>query len=173
MPLAARIDPWLNARAARAAAVAAARVERDAFIVAQFAALEAQFEQLLRAALGLHSGFVHGRSGLNLVVSGRSFASLPVTVHTVQATFAGAPQTVTFTPALDFRATDQFGLIECTLDFPFNARRSDVAAGALLAPGLQLRGASRASLLLQRGGVWRDLLADDLEEAFTSFWLRP
>jgi len=173
MALATRIDPWLAERAARAAAVAAARLVRDAFIVAQFPLLQSRFESLLRAALGQHSGFALVVTPLNLLVSGRSFASLACSVHRVSASFSATPQTVSFSPALDFREVDQFGLIECSLDFDFSPRRADAGAQALVARGVQLRGSSVASLLVQRGGAWRELTADDLEEAFASFWLRP
>jgi hypothetical protein len=172
MTLAARIDPWLAARATRTAAVAAARARQDAFIVAQFPLLLARLETLLRQALGLHSGFTLSVSPLSLLVSNRSFATLDVTEMAVRASFTATPQTVRFTPALDFRDKDQFGLVECSIDFAFAPRAADAAAQALVERGIQLRAAGSPSLLVQRDGLWRDLTADDLEAALASFWLR-
>lgn len=174
MTIAAQVNPMLAARQARAAATAAERTARDAFIVAQFALLGTRFDGLLRQALGLHSGIALTVIPIVYAVQGRSFASLSVDTWSVAARFNAAPQTVLFAPRLDFREPDQFGLIECTLDFEYLPLRSraDATAQALLVTGIQLRGKTAASLLLPLAGSPAELVSLDLENAFRSWWLR-
>ncbi len=174
MTIAAQISPTLAARQAKAAARAAERIERDTFIVAQFAILCARFDELLRAALGLDARVAVKVTPLIHTVQGRSFPTLTVDTWAVRASFNAVPQTATFTPRLDFREPDQFGLIECALDFDYTPARSsaDRTAQALLNHGIELRGKTTASLLLpSRDGV-HELRADDLEDAFRVWWLR-
>lgn len=175
MIVAAQIAPTLAARQARADARAAERAERDAFIVAQFAAMSDRFEQILRAALGIDARIATAVTPVVHNVQGRSFAALTVDTWKVVAEFNAVPQTVTFTPRLDFRQPDQFGLIECALDFDYTPRRSraDRTAQTLLTQGIQLRGATVANLMLPSGGNVRELGVDDLERAFLVWWLRP
>lgn len=175
MTLADRIDPTLAARARLAADRAAERSARDAFIVAQFALLGTRFDSLLRSALGRHSAVTLAVLPLTLLVQGRSFATLAVDTWRVTTSLNGTPQSVRFTPVLDFRAPDQFGLIECSLDFPVEPGRTRAArvAQRLTGSGVQLRGKTVASLLLeQRGDGLAELRADDLEDAFAAWWLR-
>ncbi|HEY0502497.1 MAG TPA: hypothetical protein VGD42_03290 [Lysobacter sp.] len=175
MTVAAQIAPTLAARQARADARAAERVERDAFIVAQFAVLCAHFDELLRTALGIDARVAVTVTPVTYNVQGRSFATLTVDTWAVRASFNGAPQTVTFTPRLDFRELDQFGVIECALDFSYAPARSrgDRTAQVLLKHGIQLRGKTLANLLLPSATSARNLGADDLEDAFVVWWLRP
>lgn len=174
MTIAAQIAPTLAARQAIAAARAAERIERDAFIVAQFPILCARFDELLRAALGLDARVTITVTPLIHTVQGRSFATLTVDTWAVRASFNAVAQTATFTPRLDFRELDQFGLIECVLDFDYAPARSraDRTAQALLTRGIQLRGKTHASLLLPLGIGVSELRADDLEDAFRVWWLR-
>lgn len=174
MTIAAQIDPVLAARQARAAATVADRVARDAFIVAQFALLGARFGGLLHEALGLHSGIALAVIPMVYAVQGRSFATLSVDTWSVAASFNATPQTVLFAPRLDFREPDQFGLIECTLDFAYLPLRSraDATAQALLGTGIQLRGKTVASLLLPLAASTAELVSADLENAFRTWWLR-
>jgi hypothetical protein len=174
MSIAAQIASTLSARQAKAAARDADRLARDAFIVAQFAALGAEFETLLRAALGIDARIAITVVPVTYNVQGRSFATLTVDTWAVRAGFNAVPQTVTFSPRLDFRETDQFGLIECALDFAYVPARSraDITAQALLAGGVQMRGATVASLLLPLVGGSARLRSDDLEDAFGVWWLR-
>lgn len=174
MSIAQHISPTLASREARAAAIAAERAGRDAFIVAQFATLSAQFDALLREALGVESRLQVTVQPLVYIVQGRSFPTLAVDTWAARATFNGTPQTVTFTPVLDFRQPDQFGLIECALDFDYAPARSfgDCCALALLKGGVALRGKSHASLLFSVDGSSSDLRASELEAAFSVWWLR-
>lgn len=175
MTIAARIAPTLAARQARADALAAERSARDVFIVAQFAALAPRFDALLRAALGIDARVTITTAPLIHPVLGRSFATLTVTTWAVRASFNAVPQTVRFTPQLDFREPDQFGLIACAIDFPYAPARSrgDRVARALLDRGVQLRGKTTASLSLPSSDGLHDLGSDDLEAAFAVWWLRP
>lgn len=177
MSLAERIEPTLAARRANTARRDAERAARDAFIVAQFALLQTRMDGLLRDAAGLHSALALSVAPQLLPVRGRSFASLAITVWTLRATFNGTPQTLSLTPALDFRAADQFGRIAFALDFDYAALRSrgDRIARALLDGGVQLRGTRTGHLMLplpgSAGGAV-ELAAADLEAAFAAWWLR-
>lgn len=175
MTIAAQIVPTLAARQARAAALAAERLARDVFIVDRFAVLCDRFDELLRTAIGIDARVTITVTPLVLDVQGRSFATLPVDTWKVVATFNAAPQAVTFTPRLDFREADQFGLIECALDFGYapGRTRADRTARDLLERGIQLRGRTVANLLLPAPGRVRELRAEDLEDAFVAWWLRP
>lgn len=174
MSIAQYISPTLASREARAAAIAAERAERDAFIVAQFATLSTQFDALLREALGVDSRLQITVQPLIYTVQGRSFPTLTVDTWAARATFNGTPQIVTFTPLLDFRQPDQFGLIECAIDFDYAPARSfgDRCAQALLETGVTMRGKSHASLLFSVDGFSSDLRTSDLEAAFSVWWLR-
>lgn len=175
MTIAAQIDPMLARRQAKAAARDAERAARDVFIQAQFALLGARFEALLREALGLHSQFTLTVTPVSYAVQNRTFATLNLNTWSVTATFNAAPQTVSFAPRLDFREPDQFGLVECALDFAYAPLRSrgDATAQALLARGVQLRGKTTASLLLPLPEGPAELRAADLEDALRVWWLRP
>jgi hypothetical protein len=176
MSIATLIDPVLAKRQARAAARNAERAARDVFIQAQFVVLGTQFDTLLREALGLHSGFTLTATPVSYVVQGRTFNTLNVNTWRAAATFNGAPpQAVNFTPRLDFREPDQFGLIECALDFPYAPLRSraDLTARALLERGIRLSGKASASLLLPlQPDQLVELRSQDLEDAFGVWWLR-
>lgn len=175
MTVAAQIGPMLAARQAKADARDAERAARDAFILAQFPLLGARFDTLLRTALGIDSRVTVTVVPLVHPVVGRSFPTLPVDTWVVRSLFNGAPQTVTFTPRLDFREPDQFGLIECAIDFasaPGHGRRDQIAQ-ALLRSGVQLRGKTVGNLQLPVAGSLRTLGAEDLEDAFVVWWLRP
>jgi hypothetical protein len=174
MSIAARIDPVLDGRQAKAAARAAERAARDAFIQAAFPPLIDRFAALLGAALGIDSRLALTATPVTLAVQGRSFATLNSRDFAAQASFNAAPRMVRFSPRLDFRAPDQFGLIECALDFPYVALRSraDSLAQALLGRGIQLRGKTSASLLLPLAGGLVEVSADMLEDAFHVWWLR-
>jgi hypothetical protein len=175
MTVAAQIASTLAARQARADARAAERTERDAFIVTQFPMLCARFDELLRTALGIDARVVVSVTPVTYDVQSRSFATLTVDTWKVRASFNAAPQAVSFTPRLDFREPDQFGIIECALDFnyaPVRSRR-DCTAQVLLKQGLQLRGKTIANLLLPSVNGVRNLEVDDLDDAFFVWWLRP
>jgi len=175
MTVAAQIAPMLAVRQAKADARAAERAARDAFILAQFPLLCARFDQLLRTALGIDSRVAITVAPVTHAVVGRSFPTLTVDTWAVRASFNAVPQTVTFVPRLDFREPDQFGLIACTTDFataPGRGRR-DRTARQLLEGGIQMRGKTVADLLLTAPGGVRTLGAEDLEDTFTAWWLRP
>jgi hypothetical protein len=174
MTIADRIAPLLSARQARTAARDAERAQRDTFIQAQFALLGARFEALLRAALGLHSRFTFVATTVVQPVQNRTFATIALPDWTITASFNATPQAVHFAPRLDFRAPDQFGLVECALGFPYAPRRSraDVVARTLLENGVQLRGKGTASLLLPLPDGPVELSVSHLEDAFRAWWLR-
>jgi hypothetical protein len=174
MSLADAIPVVTAARAEREATRAAARTERDAFIQPAFAAMTLRFEALLAEALGLHSRIAMQTTSAVQAVTGRTFATLTVRTTVVRSTLLASPQVVTFTPQLDFREPDQFGLIACAIDFPFvpGRARGDVVARALTERGIQMRGKTTASLLLPVGHALVELTARDLEAAFAAWWLR-
>ena len=174
MSIAQAIPSVIAARAARAIARDAAHVSRDAFIQPQFALMSARFEQLLADALGLHAAIVVTVTPTIVPVQGRSFATLNTRVLSVRSTISLPPQTVTFTPRLDFHEQDQYGLIVCTLDFDFapRASRIDQVARAVVERGIQMRGNSVSSLMLPVNGALIELSSRDLEDAFTAWWLR-
>jgi len=174
MTIAAQIGPVLASRQAKAAARDAERAARDLFIQAQFAVLETRFDALLREALGLHSLCTLAVAPVSYAVQNRTFTTLNLHTWSVTATFNDAPQTATFAPRLDFREPDQFGLVECTIDFPYAPLRSraDTTAQALVERGVQLRGKTFASLLLPLPDGPVELRAADLEDAFSVWCLR-
>lgn len=174
MTVAAAIDPVLAARQARIAARTADRAARDVFIQAQFVLLGGRFDALLRDALGLHSGFTLTAAPISYAVQNRTFTVLNLQTWTATASFNGTPQAVHFTPRLDFREPDQFGLIECALDFPWVPLRSraDATARTLVEQGVQLRGKTTASLVLPLLQAPVELAASHLEDAFRVWWLR-
>ena len=174
MSIAEAIPTVTAARAARVAARDAERLARDTFIQSAFPLLSDRFEALLAEALGIHSQLLVTITPVVDAVQGRSFATLNKSVVDVRSTLRSTPQTVTFTPRLDFHEPDQFGLIACTLDFPFTARgaRQDSIARALVARGIQMRGITVPSLMLPLGATVVEIGARDLEAAFTAWWLR-
>jgi len=174
MTIADAIPQVLAQRAARDAARTAERAARDAFIVPEFATMSVTFEQLLADALGFDGRIAVTVTPVVVPVQGRTFATLTTRVVTARSTINGAPQTVTFTPQLDFHEPDQFGLIACAIDFPYSPRRSrrDAIARALLERGIQMRGKTIGTLLLPVDGATKQLSAHDLEDAFTVWWLR-
>lgn len=175
MTIAAQIDPVLAARQAKALSRDAERATRDAFIQAQFAVLGARFEALLREALGLHSLFTLAVTPVSYAVQNRTFSVLNLNAWSIMATFNGVPQTVSFAPRLDFREPDQFGLVECAIDFAYAPLRSrgDAIAQVLLERGVQLRGKTAAGLVLPLADGPVALRAADLEDALRVWWLRP
>ena len=174
MAIAQAIPAVLAARAAKAAARDADRLARDAFIQPQFALMAARFEATLADALGLHSQIHVSVTLATDPVQGRSFATLNKRIVSVQSTLTATPQTVTFTPQLDFREQDQYGLIACSLDFPYSPRnaRIDTSAMALLGGGIQMRGTTLSRLMLTIDGALVELTSGLLEDAFTAWWLR-
>jgi hypothetical protein len=136
--------------------------------------LSATFEQLLAEALGFNARVVVTVTPVITPVQGRTFATLNTRVVTVRSTIGATPQTVTFTPQLSFRETDQFGLIACSADFDVYPRRGrrDVIARTLLDRGIEMRGRTIGTLLLPRDEGPTQLAARDLEDAFTAWWLQ-
>ena len=174
MSIAQAIPAVTAARAARAAERDAQRATRDAFIVPQFALMSARFEARLADALGLHSLISVSVATVAVPVQNRTFATLNTRVVTVRSTINTTPQTVTFTPQLDFHEQDQFGLIACSIDFPFYPRpaRIDGVARTLVEQGIQMRGSTVSSLMLPLLAGMVELSESDLEDAFTAWWLR-
>jgi hypothetical protein len=174
MSIAQKIEPILLQRQASAAAKAAERAARDSFIQAQFVALTARFDEMLRTSLGFHSRIVLTVTEITLDVHCRTFATLDVPVWTIVSTIDAAPKTVIFTPKMDFSLPDQFGTLVCELDFRFLPRRStdDRIASALLHNGVRLRGTQFGQLTLAMPEGPRDLSISDLESAFGVWWLR-
>jgi hypothetical protein len=174
MAIADAIPGVLAARAARAAAKDAERSARDAFIQPAFAQLAARFEELLADALGTHAQIVVTAMPVVDAVQGRTFATLNKRIVMVRSTIGLAPQTLIFTPQLDFREADQFGLIACAIDFEFTPGRTrgDTVARALVERGIQMSGRTVGRLLLPLDEGTAELTARDLEDAFTAWWLR-
>jgi hypothetical protein len=174
MTLAARLQEHLEARAALEAARQAARAERDAFILVQFPLLNARLLELVAEAVGLHSRIAIGAVPTVEPVVGRSFTTLARTAVHVAATLDGVVRTVSLTPRLDFTEPDQFGAVDCSLDFTYRARRSrgDALAASLLAHGVQMKGSASAHLVLQAAAGPVELGAGLLESALAALLLR-
>jgi hypothetical protein len=174
MTLAAQLQDFLDARAARDAARQAQRLERDAFIQAQFPLLNARLIELIGEAVGLHSRLAVSTAPMVETVVGRSFESLNKTAVSVAATVEGTAQSVALTPRLDFREPDQFGALDCAIDFSYRPRRSrkDAVAAALLAGGVQMKGTTSAHLMLAARGAPVELSPALLEAAFAALLLR-
>jgi hypothetical protein len=174
MTLAAQLQDYLDARAARTAARQSARLERDAFILAQFPLLNARLVAMVGDAVGLHSRLATSTTALVEPVVGRSFASLNKTAAHVGASLDGTTQTVSFTPRLDFTELDQFGAVECAIDFSYRPRRSrrDEVAVRLLAHGVQMRGTSSAHLMFPASDGPLELSPGLLESALVALLLR-
>lgn len=174
MSIAQAIPAYTAARAHRAADRDAARLARDVFIQPEFTLMSARFEQFLAEALGRHTLITVTATPVAEAVQGRSFPTLDKRVISVRALVGPVPQTVTFTPQLDFREQDQYGLIACSIDFPFSPRASriDGLARTLVERGIQMRGRTVSSLMLWVEGSLAELSARDIEDAFTAWWLR-
>jgi hypothetical protein len=174
MSLAEQLQNYLDAQAARDAARQSQRLARDAFIQAHFPVLNAHLLDLLTEAVGQHSRLALTTIVLVDNVVGRSFATLNKTVIGVTATLGGTPQTVTFTPRLEFREAEQFGAVDCTLDFGYRPRRSrpDAIAANLLAYGLQMTGITSSHLMCPSAVVPVEASVSLLESALAAFLLR-
>jgi hypothetical protein len=174
MTLAAQLQDYLDARAARDAARQAQRLERDAFIQAQFPVLNARLIELLGDAVGLHSRLAVSTTPMVETVVGRSFATLNKSSVRVAAALNGAAQSVSFTPRLDFSQAEQFGAVDCTVDFDYRPRRSrkDALAAELLAGGVQMIGRTSAHLMFQGSGGPVELSPGLLEAALVAMLLR-
>lgn len=174
MSLAVQLQSYLDSQAARAAARQAQRLSRDAFILAQFPVLNARLLELVTDAVGQHSQLSLATTPLVENVTGRSFATLNKTAIRVTAALGGAPQTVAFMPRLEFRAVDQFGAVDCTIDFAYAPRRSrrDAIAASLLAHGAQMSGATSAHLMLTSAGGPIEADVSTLESALAALLLR-
>jgi hypothetical protein len=174
MTLAARLQDFLDASAARDAARQAARLERDAFILAQFPLLNARLLELVADAVGLHSRLAIATTPMVETVVARSFTTLNKTAVRVAATLTGGPQSVAFTPRLDFREPDQFGAVDCTIDFSYRPRRSrsDALAAQLLAGGVQMKGKTSAHLMFAAAGGPVELTPGLIESALVALLLR-
>jgi hypothetical protein len=174
MSLAFQLQDYLDSQAARAAARQAERLSRDAFIQAQFPVLNTRLLELLAEAVGEHSRLAIATTPLVENVIGRSFATLGKTVIRVTATLGAGAQTVTFTPRLEFRETDQFGAVDCTIDFAYAPRRSrrDAVAASLLAHGLQLKGTASAHLIVASAGGPVEAGVSFFESALAALLLR-
>lgn len=174
MSLAQRIEGYLGTRAAVAARREAERLARDAFIQGAFPLLNQRFGELLLEALGSHARLSVTQTNQILLVNGRSFPSLPQPVRTVSALIDVTPLSLGFTPVLDFRFTDQFGLIQCVAGAEITPRRSigGRLLRHLLEAGIQLRGSTTAHLLIAPEGEWIELAASHLELALAEYFLR-
>jgi len=174
MTLAIRIEEFLQARQQRDAARTAARAARDAFVQAQFPLLNARLEDLLRSAAGTHSRLSVDTTAQVLAVAGRTFNTLPQTIVTVAATLDTQTLGMRFEPVLDARTVDQFGRVQCTIDFERTLRRSRAGAiaRALLTDGIQMRGSTSSHLLIAPAGAWVELTASDLEVALAELMLQ-
>lgn len=174
MTLAAQLQEYLDFRAARDAARQAARLDRDAFILAQFPLLNARLLAIVTDAVGLHSRLAITTTPLVETVVGRSFASLNKTAVRIAATLDGAVQTVSFTPRLDFAEPDQFGAVDCALDFSYRPRRSrsDAIAARLLASGVRMKGTTSAHLMLAAADGSAELSPGLIESALVALLLR-
>lgn len=174
MTLAARLQDYLDFRAARDAARQAERLERDAFILAQFPLLNTRLANLVSDAVGLHSRLAVTAVPMVEAVVGRSFATLPKNAVRVAASLGGAARTVTFTPRLEFREPGQFGAVDCTLDFSYRPRRSraDEIAVRLLAHGVQMTGTASAHLMFETATGPVELVPGLIESALAALLLR-
>lgn len=170
MTLAARVQGYLEARAAREAERQAARLERDTFILARFPLLNARLAELAREAVGLHTRLSVTEVPMVETVVGRTFATLPKNALRIAAALGAATQAVTFTPRLEFRGPDQFGAVGCSLDFVYRPRRSrqNELARRLLDPGMHMTGTASAHLMLGTLEVSPSLL----ESALVAFLLK-
>jgi hypothetical protein len=174
MTLAARLQDYLGARAARETERQAARLARDTFILAQFPLLNARLAGLVSEAVGLHSRLAVTHVAMVETVVGRTFAALPKNAVRVAAALDGVPRTVIFTPRLEFGAPGQFGAVDCTLDFAYRPRRSraDDLARRLLEGALRMSGTASAHLMLHAGGDPVELAPGHIESALAALLLR-
>lgn len=174
MSLAQRVDDFLSTRAAVAASRQAERSARDAFIQASVPLLNQRLGQLLVDAVGTHARLSITTTNQVLAVTGRSFPSLPQPVRSVWALIDAVPLALQFTPVLEFRMSDQFGLVQCVPGAPVTPRRSQGGKllRYLLENGIVMRGRSSAHLLIAPEGDWIELGASHLELALAECFLR-
>lgn len=174
MSLAQRVEDYLGTRAAVAARRETERLARDAFILGAFPLLNQRFGELLLEAVGSHARLGIIQTNQTLLVNGRSFPSLPQPLRTVSALIDAVPLTLNFNPVLDFRFTDQFGLIQCVAGAEITTRRSmgGKLLRHLLEGGIQMRGSTSAHLLISPDGEWIELAASHLELALAECFLR-
>jgi hypothetical protein len=81
---------------------------------------------------------------------------------------------VSLTPRLDLTGPDQFGAIDCSLDFTYRPRRSrgDALAASLLAHGVHMNGTASAHLMFQAANGPVELGAGLMESALAALLLR-
>ncbi|MBZ5523737.1 MAG: hypothetical protein LAP21_16005 [Acidobacteriia bacterium] len=162
-------------RATQSAATQQARAARDAFIVVQWPLLDAAFAALVDSAVGTeaHLSITHTPATDNF--TNHTFASLNKTITAVQSTLNGAPETVTFTPALESIDPDQFGVIRITTDgLPYSITTDPGAQvfADMLKRGILMRGKTTSSLVAPDGSNFMTLNAELVEGLLAALFIR-
>jgi len=161
--------------AAQSAGVQQQRAARDAFIVAQFPLLDASFASTVDSAVGSDSHLAVTHTPATDHFTNHSFASLNKTVTGVQSTLYGAPETVTFTPALQSLDAAQFAVISIATDGVPDSTVSDPGDPAFLAMlqrGIWMRGTTVGALVVPQGSAFTAFNGDMLQGFLAALFIR-
>jgi hypothetical protein len=154
---------------------AAARAARDAFIAAQFPAMNTAFNGLVDEATGVHPRLSVVRTPLTDTYTNRGFASLNKTVTDVRSTLYGPLEQVRFTPALESVDPGQFGVIRVEtagMEPRLPAGPGAAAFRAILQRGIVMRGTDAASLGVPVEGAVQPLTDELLEDFLAALFIR-
>ena len=162
-------------RASQTAATQQARNVRDAFIVAQWPLLDAAFAAMVDAAVGTEAHLLTTHAPATDHFTNHTFLSLNKTITTVQSTLNGAPEKVTFTPSLESKDADQFGVIRIATDgLPYSIT-SDPGAQVfadMLQRGILMKGKTTSSLVVPDGSNFMALSKELLEGFLAALFIR-
>jgi hypothetical protein len=160
---------------ADAAAVEEARAARDAFIEANFPALDQAFVNMVQAVTGTHSRLAVFMTPVIDTFTNRGFTSLTKTVVEIRSTLYGPIERVTFTPALEAVSPNQFGVIRVETEgtaTQFGADEDAALFKSLLDRGVVMEGQETASLSVVSGETYEPLTAGVLEDFLARLFIR-
>lgn len=151
------------------------RDARDAFIQTQFPFQDTAFANMVDGTIGKDSHLSVTRTQATDHFTNHSFATLNKTITAVQSTLYGMPEIVTFTPALESRDADQFGVIRITADGLPDSIVADPGSlifAAMMKRGVLMRGKTTASLMVPDGSNFTPLNSGLLENFLVALFIR-
>lgn len=171
--LATKFQEALDKLQADATSRQQASTQRDAFIQAQFPVLDAAFSAMVSRVCGTHPRLALVKTVVIDTVTNHTFATLTKTVIEVRSTLYGPLEVVTFTPALEAIAADQFAVIHATTE-GLTATGEGWASSlkSLLERGILMRGKTAASLVLAKGEGFEPLTDALLESFLAALFIR-
>lgn len=171
--LATKFQETLAKLQADAVARQQALAQRDAFIQAQFPVLDAAFSAMVSRVCGSHPRLAVIKTAVTDTVTNHTFTTLSKTVIEVRSTLYGPLEVVTFTPALEAIAPDQFAVIRATTaGLTVTGEGFASALKSLLDRGVLMRGKTSAGLVLAKGDGFEPLTDALLESFLAALFIR-